>query len=242
MSDPKHPSMRDFDYFADKVEPASPETLADEELPSGLGEQLEASRVNRRRAGRAALTASLLLAVSTWFLWGQRDLIAYSFASPRPPQKLGDVAELTPADLPHNAYVEIEGITEHRGMTQKLMRGVVPVRDEYWYFRLLGSRGVFIEVPPDPDRYGVATRVTVRGRAVDPTREHTYGSLLQKYFDIFFGAQERPVLRIVQQGVAPGEGRLGFIVFFALIGLLLAFDGLSMWRYARARARGAIVS
>jgi hypothetical protein len=231
---PKGPSLREFDYFSDGVRPAAGEALAEAELPEALEAQAEAFRRGRRRAASSAVTASLLVAACTWFVWGQRDDMTWAFSGPRAPLRLGDVVDLTPADIPANAYVELSGITEHRGLTEKVVRGLWPVRDERWYFRLVGSRGVFLETAPDPKRFGMITSLTVRGRAVDPNRSGAYRAFLEQYQERF-NARGQEVARIIQVDAAPGEGRLQYVVFLAFIALLAAFDAWSLWGYVRYR-------
>jgi hypothetical protein len=215
-----------FDYFGDRG-------LADSAALSGAEPpRLDGGR-RRRRLRWSAVTATLFLAVSIWFLLGYRDLLGYAFSAPRPPQQLGDVVDLVPSDIPDNSFVALSGITEHRGLRQKLVRGLVPLRREYWYFRLLGSRGVFIEVPPDPDKFAFTTEVHVSGRAVDPERSILYRSLLTQYQERFFTSGQKEA-RIIQVGIAPGEGRLPFYVLFALIGAVAVFDVAAIVRLRRA--------
>ncbi len=227
-------SMRSFDYFSSGAHPAA--VVHEGVLPEALEAQVEAADRARRAATAGAVTATLLVAVSTWFLWGFRDELAYAFSPSRPPLVLGDVVELTPADIPHNAYVEVSGITEHRGITEK--RGMRPFAREYWYFRLVGSRGVFLETPPDKDRYGPITSLTVSGRAVDPARSADYERFLKTYRERF-NAEPQAVARVIQVGVKPGEGRLPFAAFIAFIGVLAAFDVWTLVAYARHRRQAA---
>ena len=231
---PKGPSLRDFDYFSERVRPAEGEALAGADLPDALEAQAEAYRRGRRRAAGSAATASILVAACTWFLWGQRDDLAWAFSGPRPPLRLGDVVDLTPADIPANAYVELAGITEHRGLTEKVVHALWPVREERWYFRLVGSRGVFLETAPDPQRFGMITSLTVRGRAVDPTRSGTYTAFLQQYQERF-NSRGQEVARIIQVDAQPGDGRLQYVVFLVFIALVAAFDAWSLWGYLRYR-------
>ncbi len=88
-------------------------------------------------------------------------------------------------------------------MQQKIIRGLNFSQEEFWYFRLLGSRGVWIETEPDPEKYGLATQVNVTGRAVDPRRDRNYDELLATYQAKYF-SEERPNMRIIQVGVATG--------------------------------------
>jgi hypothetical protein len=231
--------MREFDYFASQAQPVSADELARlANLPEHIEAEIELSHKEGRKAGLSAITATLVMAACTWFLWGYRDSIAYSFSRARPPLQLGDVVELTPADIPHNAYVELEGITEHRGLTQKITRALWPVRDERWYFRLVGSRGVFIETAPDSEHYGFATRMTIRGRAVDPERSALYADLLNQYRERF-SARASDFARIIEVDVEPGTGRLPYLVFAAFIGAVAALDCRSLLRYARHRRKHA---
>lgn len=233
MTSEKPPSMREFDYFASNAQPATASELtAHGNLPEDIEAEIELWRKERRRAGLSAVTATLVVSACTWFLWGYRDSIAYSFSSARPPVVLGDVVELTPADIPHNAYVQVSGITEHRGLTQKITRGLWPIRDERWYFRLVGSRGVFIETPPDPDHYGFASSVTLRGRAVDPEREPMYAEFLRQYRERF-SARTQDVSRVIEVDVEPGSGRIPYLLFALFIGAVATIDGRSLLHYAR---------
>lgn len=234
MRDKPPPSMRDFDYFAER-RAIAPAASIEHGLPAGAEERQRSWRRRRRRSATAAITASLVVAMSAWFIWSYRDLLAYAFSPARPAQQLGDVVELAPADIPHNAYVELTGITEHRGLTQKLVRGLWPVREELWYFRLLGSRGVFVEVRPDARHYGFATRIRAIGRAVDPARSALHARLLAEYRERFH--VDEGAARIIQVGVVPGEGRGPFFLMFALLGLVIAADVWSLLSYARIARR-----
>lgn len=231
MSDPKQPpvtpSMKDFDYFASQAKPAKHIDL--DSLPESLEEQVLRYRAMRTRGVRQVLFAALFFGVCGWFLWGYRDLVVYMVAGPEEPIQLGDVADLDPSRIPHNAYVKLTGITEHRGMQQKIIRGLNFTQSEFWYFRLLGSRGVFIETEPDASKYGLVTELTVTGRAVDPKRESSYKELLTTYQAKFF-TEDRPNMRIIQVGVRPGEGQgalLAVVAVFILVGLL------NLWTIAK---------
>ena len=74
--------------------------------------------------GLRLILAVAALIVTAWFVWGQRYWIAYALSPQREPAPLGDVTNMRPDDIPHNAYVSISGITEHRGLTQKTARGL----------------------------------------------------------------------------------------------------------------------
>lgn len=175
----------------------------------------------RRRNLRHAVISLLFIVASAWFIWGYRDFLSYVFSPEAPPLQLGNVSEFTPDSIAHNSYVELTGITEHRGLKQMLVRGLSFPPREFWYFRLMGSRGVFIEVPPDSNRYGYATELTVRGRAVDPQQSPIYDYLLGTYRELYF-PQEREALRIIQVDVKPGEGRMPFVIMLAaMLGLVL---------------------
>lgn len=229
------PSMRDFDYFAPEKPTGAAAMSARNDLPEELEERLRVLRKRRERYGRAAILALTSFAVLCWFCWGYRDEVAYAFQSPRPPQKVGDVVDITPGDLPHNSYVEVTGITEHRGLVNRVMRGLVPGRKEMWYFRLLGSRGVFIETPPDKERFGFTTELTVSGRVVDPERSEVYHTILRDYVD-HFSANKRPEMRVIQVDVKPGDGRGPFYVFFLVLLVLASLNSFTLARYLKLRA------
>jgi hypothetical protein len=234
----RRPSLREFDYFSDRRKPVAPGSAEAADLPEVVEAQLERARLGRRRAAGSALTATILVAASGWLVWGLRDPMSYAFSAARPPLRLGDVVDFAPGDIPHNAYVELAGITEHRGLTQKVMRLPVPTTREVWYFRLVGSRGVFLETPPDGQRFAFATSLVVRGRAVDPAKVPTYQQLLADYRE-HFRARPQDAARIIQVDVAPGEGRLPYVVLLGLIGLLVLYDTWSLWSYARYLRPGA---
>jgi hypothetical protein len=230
------PSLRDFDYFGERA-PANPSELAGRiDVPEQLSDRALGIVRERRRYLRLSVLATAFFVSAAYFVWGYRDLIAYAFASPRPPRQLGDVVGLRPGDIPHNSYVELSGITEHRGLAQQLVRGLALSRDEHWYFRLVGSQGIFIEVPPDPERYGRTTEVLVSGRAIDPRRVGVYDTFVAQYHQRWH-AEERPELRIIQVDVRPGEGRKPFVILFVVILGLGSANAWTLWRYAQARRR-----
>lgn len=206
-------------------------------LEKGLDEQLELWKRRQRRYLIQVLVSVLFLFVVIWFFWGYRDVLEYSFSSQTEPLVIGNVINGQPSDLKPNSYVSLQGITEHRGLTQKMVRGLSVNREELWYFRLLGSNGVFIEVPADSSRYGLATLVNVRGRVVDPLESPKYKPLMALYRDLFF-PEERRAVRIIQVGVVPGEGQLPFIlVALFLCGLTVA-NIISIIRLVRERRMG----
>jgi hypothetical protein len=227
--------LREFDYFSLDQEP---EPEAAEDLPAGLDEQIAAFRALQKRRFRVLVLACVALAAAVWFLWGYRDEAVYAFATPEQPLELGDVTRVSPGDLAHNTFVSLHGITEHRGLTQKTVRGLGIARNEHWYFRLLGSRGVFIEVEPDPERWGFTTEVFVAGRVVDPSRVLAYRSLLDSYGALYH-PQERPQRRLIQVGVVPGEGRAPYLVAAGLFVGLLALNAWAVVAIARGRRDAA---
>ena len=233
MDEPKKPpSLREFDYFADNAQPP----LSADTAPQDQVDQDEPPP--RRPVARALLTlctTTLFLGVTAWFLWGYWDGALYAFMVPQEPLRMGDVAEMTPEQLKHNTYVTVHGITEHRGLRQTLLRGLSMSQREYWYFRLLGSRGVFIEVEPDASKYGFTTEVTVSGRAVDPAQAPMYRELLHSYEDIFASANKAHT-RIIQVDVRPGEGRTGYVVALTALGGLALANLLALMRLLRQLA------
>jgi hypothetical protein len=243
VSDDKHesdgpPSLRKFDYFGERA-PAAPDVVASAGDATEEMQDQAAAIVRQRRAHlRHSIAGAAFSLAVIYFLWGYRDLISYAFQEPRPPQQLGDIVGMQPGDIPHNSFVEITGITEHRGMTQKLVRGFGLERQEYWYYRLVGSRGVFVEVPPEPEKYGRAVQLTVSGRAVDPVRAEVYEALLSNYHERFH-TRERLEHRIIQVGVKPGDGRAPFLASFALLLFVAAFNVWTLSRYLAARRRSS---
>ena len=234
MSEPKpptNPSMKDFDYFDSTAKPAKHIDI--DALPESLEEQMERYRAMRSRGARQIFFAALFFGVCGWFLWGYRDLVVYMVTGPEEPMVLGDVAEMDPSKIPHNSYVKVTGITEHRGMQQKIIRGLNFTKSEFWYFRLLGSRGVFIETEPDASKYGLVTQLTVTGRAVDPKRERAYDELMASYQAKFF-TEERPNMRIIQVGVRPGEGQGTLLVVVAVFFLVGALNVWTVVKYLRS--------
>lgn len=238
MTEPKKSgprSLREFDYFDEARQPVGPSGLPDDaEVPAGLEARLRAFRRERRIRTRAFVLSFVLLVASAWFLWGYRYWIAYAFSDTREPLELGDVSTLLPNEIPHNAYVSLRGITEHRGLTQKTVRGLSLRRSEQWYFRLLGSRGVFVEVAPDSRRFGPVTEVVVRGRAVDPDLEPGYATLLAAYDSRYFPV-ERPARRVIQVDVEPGYNRWVYVLAFLFLAALLCGNAWVLLRLLRLR-------
>ena len=223
-------SLKDFNYFDEDHRP-NPEAVVAQAAASPVAEERlrEYKRAGRRIALQLGLAAAAVVAVS-WFIAGYRYWIAYAFSSQTEPLKLGDVTDMRPEEIPHNGYVQIFGITEHRGLSQKEVRGLGLNRQEYWYFRLLGSRGVFIGVEGgDADKYGIVQEVTVSGRAVDPAREHCCDKVLATYRERF-NPREEGQLRFIMVDTKPGEGRFGFVMLFLLLAGVLTSFGLAVRR------------
>ncbi len=236
---PPRRSMKTFDYFTVGQKPLSPEALAKQAaLPEVIAEEAQERLRRLSRARRAAFLSTLAFVACAYFIYDTRDLIAYAFSPPRKPQVLGDTAEIRPEHVPHNSYVEVQGITEHRLLQRRLVRGFLPKREDFAYFRLLGSRGVFIEVPPDPALYDVTSEVRVAGRAVDPQRSRVYTLLLEEYVRQF---NTRPLsaARIIQVGFVPGEGRGPYYVLFLVMAALATMQGWTVSRYLRLRKAGS---
>ena len=199
----------------------------------GLEEQLKTYRRKQVRYFRHIVTITLFFAAVIWFLSGLVDQARYEFQVAPVATPIGDVIDVGAKALPHNAYISLEGITEHRGLSQEIMRDLSFDRQEYWYFRLLGSGGIFVEVPPDEDTYGIATKVAVSGRVVDPTQDSTYERLLEVYHDRFLGQAD--TVRIIQVGRVPGEARGGFYVALGVLALLVLFNLYSLRGLLKAR-------
>ena len=192
MDKPKRrpPSLREFDYFSDDVDakvtwsssevqnqdgPREADGLGTASTPTGTTLISPRQPIQVRQIVSLALTAAFLL-FAVWFAWQFRAYAQYAFAPAKPPLLLGNVTEITPEMVPHNTYVSLHGITEHRGMHARSVRGLTLHHDDYWYFRLMGSRGVFIEVAPDVETFGPNTEVTVQGRALDPDLDPLYAA------------------------------------------------------------------
>lgn len=203
----------------------------------GLDEQLQKWQRRQRRYLSHILISAVFFATVVWFFWGYRHALEYSFSKQSKPVVMGNVVERKPSDFMPNSYVSLEGITEHRGLSQKMVRGLSVTRQEFWYFRLLGSNGVFIEVPSDSSLYGLATAVKVEGRVVDPFETPQYGPLMNLYQDMFFPKQ-RTAIRIIQVGVVPGEGQGAFILVMFFLALLAGGNVFSIVRLVRERRSG----
>ena len=136
-----HPSAAEAGFFA-----------------GGGREQLKTPRRKQVHYFRHIVTFTLFFAAVIWFLSGLVDQARYEFQVAPVATPIGDVIDVGAKALPHNAYISLEGITEHRGLSQEIMRDLSFDRQEYWYFRLLGSGGIFVEVPPDEDTCSIAAR------------------------------------------------------------------------------------
>lgn len=235
MPDDK-PSLREFDYFDDAEKPVPPGARDEFDIPEGLEAQLLAFEMQRRKYWRQLFVSIVFFAVVVWLLSGYRDAVAYAFSDPHPPARLGDVVDADHSDMKHNSYVEVEGVTMHRGLRQKIVRGLGISRDDLHYFELSGSRGVLIEV--DPER-GIEfmNQVKVAGRVVDPKVDHSYDALLAEYKRRYF-QDRRPEERIIQVGIEPGEGRgsaIGLLAFLAVLVALNLFTVVRIFRLRNAR-------
>ena len=203
----------------------------------GLDEQLQRWHQRKKRYLSQVVLSAVFFGVVVWFFWGYSDVFSYSFSGQLQPTMMGNVVNRKPVDFIPNTYVSLEGITEHRGLTQKMVRGLSVTREELWYFRLLGSNGVFIEVPADSSLYGLTTAVSVKGRVIDPAQENNYVALMNLYENMFFPKQ-RTAIRIIQVGVIPGEGQTAFILVMLFLGLLACANIYSIGRLIRERRMG----
>lgn len=226
--------MRDFNFFGESRPLARglDELALGTELPADYEQQLATFEVRRRRVGRrfvGAGTLCFLLGAATWLF---SDWVAYSLFTSDAPLELGDITEVGASQLEHNQLVAVRGITEHRGMTQKLVLGPSFEHVERWYFRLVGSRGVFVEVPTDPQRFGPAFELTVRARVVDIERSPAHARLLERY-DEKFGTETAGPVRILQVGVEPGVYAGRAVTLLAALGTALVFWLASAWQLSR---------
>ena len=204
-----------------------------------LEAQLARYQRQQKTQGRFVLSTLAFFVVSTWFVHGYKDWLEYVFADARAPTLVRDISAIKPSQLKHNDYVELTGITEHRGMAQQYVRGLDLPRKEYWYFRLLGSRGVFIEVPPDEQRFDFMTEVTVKGRIVDPKKATLYLYLIEDYHERY-AAKRRDEMRILQVGVAPGEGKTPYLILLGGLGMVALINLWMIRKYLRLRKRTLI--
>ena len=193
----------------------------------------------RRRALWHVAITLLFFATCCYFLYRQQDDVAYALLPPQPASDLGDVSTLVPENLVHNTYVTVHGITEHRGFSQEIFRGLEFSKHTYWYFRLLGSRGIFVEVPADADRYGFTQEVTVTGRVIDPARHPLYGNLLKVYQARYPKQNHWPTARVVQANISPGVGKMRYGIVFSFLALMGLLNIVSMVRLVRIVRRSA---
>jgi hypothetical protein len=233
------PSMRDFDYFSSEAKPLSSEQreeldLDGDEVAATVEMRVADFHARQRRELRVMVLVAACFGAMAWFAAGHRDGFVYAFAASQPPKPMGNVDTIAPEQLIHNDYVSIRGVTEHRGMQLKVVRGLGFSRQEYWYFRLLGSRGVFIEVEPDADKYGYITQVDVAGRVVDPARSDVYSRLVDEYVKKFH-PREREHFRVVQVGLQPGEGKLPYFIGIAVLTLISLVNIVVLYRHLRRR-------
>lgn len=226
---PEAASLKDFDYFDERAPLGDVEQFfVDDEAPTGLDAQVQAFEAQRKRQLRQFVLTAAFFGAAIWIVSGYTDLVRYAFSEPRPPRAVGDIVNAPRGSLLHNEYVELEGVTMHRGLVQKIVRTVGFSREELHYFELSGAGGVFIEVAPE---LGIefASFVDVSGRVVDPKRTLSYTPLLQEYENRYY-QERRPHERIIQVGVAPGTGKAPF---FWLFGFLAAIAVLNLWTLAR---------
>lgn len=240
MSDERR-SLRDFDYFDERAgldgagqssaSGAGSESELDalfESEDAALHAELKAAEARRMRAIRQLVLSTSFFAVAVWFVAGYQDWIAYVFSETRSPIAVGEAVGADRDQLAHNSFVQLEGVTLHRGLVQRIVRGMGFDRAEYHYFELSGSRGVFIEVRPDQG-IQFATHVNVAGRVIDPKRDRTYLPLLREYEKRYY-QERRPEERIIQVGVEPGEGKA---TAYVALGFLLALGALNVWGLGR---------
>ena len=195
----------------------------------GFEDELRKYHERRRRYSRHLMTMVVFFLVVGWYLWGLKDWVTFEFSEKPESIPTINTMEVGASLLPHNGYIRVRGITEHRGLTQKFMRGLSFEREEFWYFRLVGSDGVFIEVAANEGSFGIAQRVEVEGRVIDPTRDSQYRALMRTY-QTKFGVAASPDLRIVQVSVEPGQRERNYYILFGLLALLLA---MNIWTAVR---------
>lgn len=231
---PPAKSLRDFDYFAEEhlFEPDVSKSVPAAEEQQSLDGQLRHFHRQRKRYGRAFTLMLLTLALVLWAFSGWAPELVYDFSVDPTPIDMGDAAEHRADDYPHNAFVRVRGITEHRGLRRSLVRGI-GLPEEYRYFRLVGSQGVFIEVSKDNEASAPMTKVDVVGRVIDPVADSSYQPVIDLYHHEFL-AKRRPTLRFIQVDRHPGTTRTGFLVVAIVVMLLLVSNILTLVRLLRA--------
>lgn len=235
------PSLRDFDYFAEDLSYAAPVAEAAEDQPLSLNEQIALLQRQKRRYSRALTLMLATLAVVLWGASGYTSQLRYDFATDAVPIEMGDATQHRAADYTHNTFIRLTGITEHRGLEQKRVQGL-GLRQEFWYFRLVGSQGVFLEVPATKERFGPTRRVDTVGRVVDPLREATYAEVLNLYFTEYPAAHRRAAMRVIQVERTPGSTRWGFLVGLVFVLLLVAMNVFALRRLLGAHRRLSLAS
>ncbi len=233
MTDEGPPSRRRFDYFDDQVK-VDPAAALAADLPEEVEDQIRDWRRLRRRESTALVLGFVALIALGWLVASQRDGIAYAFKGEAEPLRMGDVTGFVPAELEHNSFVALAGITNSEGLSQKLVRGLSLNRREYWFYVLLGSQGVFIEVEPDAERFTPATWVEVSGRVIDPDRDRLYAAVVHEYGQRF-GVPLRPDSRLIQVGVEPGAGRWAYLLLLLLFAAVIANNVRVMARVLHRR-------
>lgn len=216
-----------FDYFGDHSLQARGDATSDLVWHTDDVDKPRFGTVPKRRWRR--LFKLFFVGFCAWFAWQYHDAARYSFRAPYAPLQLGDVTSLTPDLVQHNTYVCVEGISEHRGMTQKVSRVLGEAATPYWFFRLVGSRGIFVEVRPDPERFSTMQRMQVCGRAVDPLRSPTYAQLIAAYEALFLTEVASPS-RIVEADMVPGAYRNRYAGVMAVLVALMGLQGWLVWR------------
>jgi hypothetical protein len=224
--------LKEFDYFDQELEIAAP--VGSDSGLGGMERQLGIYHQRRKRYSRFLLLMTFTCASCVWFLWDYRADFRYHLATSAVAQAMGDVTALRPRDLVPNSYVSIEGITEHRGMVQKRVRGLGLARQERWYFRLLGSHGIFIEVEPDKERFDIVTQVKVAGRVVDFKKDPGFSRLLGHYHHKYQPERMRD-MRMIEVGRIPGDNRFPYLFTLGLMGLLFLSNGLALVKWLKLR-------
>lgn len=192
---------------------------------------------------RRSIVSLILYSGLIGFALKSQERLQYAWGSKqKTPQVLGDLLAAGPSwdldKLKPNTYVEITGVTEHRGVEQQILRDPVWGRQRFWYFRVLGVPGLWLETPVDPARFGFARRMTVAGRVVDPAADPTYAPLLDMYRKQF-SARKRPQMRMIQVDLKPEAHRARWL---GIAGVLLAIWVWDLMRWIACFRRKRLFS
>jgi hypothetical protein len=176
---------------------------------------------SRRQKGKTLQAALMVFVVGlcATMIAGLWDDVRYDLSD----QALRDLgraeeADLDPAALPDDSYVQISGVIGNRGAVVKGGRVSSLIYPERWYRQLVGSP-ILIEIEVGDDearreRFGMFNDLTLRGRA---RRIHAHGD----YQSVVAFYRQRYGYEIPPHGVVISVDRVPGQQHGALIGVLL---------------------